>query len=51
LPEPKFPVVFLKPSSSIIGDGDAIEIPAACSACVLVLFQTASASTFFCTDG
>jgi 2-keto-4-pentenoate hydratase/2-oxohepta-3-ene-1,7-dioic acid hydratase in catechol pathway len=31
LPEPAFPVVFMKPSSSIIGDGDAIEIPSACS--------------------
>lgn len=39
LPEPQFPVVFLKPSSSIIGDGEAIEIPSACSRCVATALQ------------
>mmetsp|Transcript_32174 Transcript_32174/g.94010 ORF Transcript_32174/g.94010 Transcript_32174/m.94010 type:complete len:229 (-) Transcript_32174:86-772(-) len=30
MPEPKFPVVFTKPPSSVIGHGDTIEIPAIC---------------------
>ena len=31
LPEPRFPVVFMKPTTTIIEDGQAIEIPSACA--------------------